>query len=43
MYRLSPSLQDYVLISADKIAIDIYSKDDRGKWDILNYRRVSKY
>ena len=38
MYRLSPSLQDYVLISADKIALDIYHKDDRGKWDILNYR-----
>ncbi len=38
MYRLSPSLQDYVLISADKVAIDIYHKDDRGKWDILNYR-----
>ena len=38
MYRLSPSLQDYVLISADKMAIDIYHKDDRGKWDILNYR-----
>ena len=38
MYRLSPSLQDYVLVSADKIAIDIYHKDDRGKWDIINYR-----
>jgi Uma2 family endonuclease len=38
MYRLSPSLQDYVLISADKVAIDIYHKDDRGKWDIINYR-----
>jgi Uma2 family endonuclease len=38
MYRLSPSLQDYVLVSADKVAIDIYTKDDRGKWDILNYR-----
>jgi Uma2 family endonuclease len=38
MYRLSPSLQDYVLVSADKVAIDIYNKDDRGKWDILNYR-----
>jgi Uma2 family endonuclease len=38
MYRLSPSLQDYVLVSANKIAIDIYNKDDRGKWDIINYR-----
>jgi Uma2 family endonuclease len=38
MYRLSPSLQDYVLVSANKIAIDIYNKDERGKWDIINYR-----
>ncbi len=38
MYRLSPSLQDYVLVSANKTAIDIYHKDDRGKWDIINYR-----
>jgi Uma2 family endonuclease len=38
MYRRSPSLQDYVLVNADKIAIDIYQKDERGKWEILNYR-----
>ena len=38
MYRLSPSLQDYVLVSADKVAIDIYHTDDRGKWEIINYR-----
>jgi Uma2 family endonuclease len=38
MYRRSPSLQDYVLVSADRIAIDIFSKDDTGKWDILNHR-----
>ena len=38
LYRLEPSLQDYVLISADKVAIDIYTKDERGKWDIINYR-----
>ena len=38
LYRLEPSLQDYVLVSADKIAIDIYTKDERGKWDIINYR-----
>ena len=38
LYRLEPSLQDYVLVSADKVAIDIYTKDERGKWDIINYR-----
>jgi Uma2 family endonuclease len=39
MYRLSPTLQDYVLVNANKIAIDIYRKDERGKWDIINYRQ----
>jgi Uma2 family endonuclease len=38
MYRRSASLQDYVLISAHKIAIDIFHKDVGGKWDITNYR-----
>ncbi|MCY7367303.1 MAG: Uma2 family endonuclease [Chamaesiphon sp.] len=38
VYRLTPSLQDYVLISANKMAIDIYNKDNRDKWDIINYR-----
>jgi Uma2 family endonuclease len=46
MYRRSSSLQDYVLVSANKIAIlvprgyanDIYHKDERGKWDIINHR-----
>jgi Uma2 family endonuclease len=37
MYRLSPSLQDYVLVSANKMAIDIYHKNDRGRWEILSY------
>jgi Uma2 family endonuclease len=37
MYRLSPSLQDYVLVSSTKIAIDIYHKNDRGRWEILSY------
>jgi hypothetical protein len=38
MYRRSPSLQDYVLVSANKIAIDIFNKDDCGSWDIINHR-----
>jgi Uma2 family endonuclease len=38
MYRRSPSLQDYVLVSANKIAIDIFNKDERGNWDIINHR-----
>ncbi|PSB01493.1 Uma2 family endonuclease [Merismopedia glauca] len=37
LYRRSPSLEDYVLISASKIAIDIYRKNDSNRWEIVNY------
>jgi Uma2 family endonuclease len=38
MYRRSPTLQDYVLVRTDRVAIDLFSKDDQGKWDIINYQ-----
>jgi Uma2 family endonuclease len=38
MYRRNPVLQDYVLASADKMSIDLFHKDEQGKWDILNYQ-----
>ena len=38
MYRRSPSLQEYMMIDANKIAIDIYHKNDSGRWEIINYR-----
>jgi Uma2 family endonuclease len=37
IYRRSPSLQDYVLVSSNKIAIDIYHKNDRDRWEIISY------
>jgi Uma2 family endonuclease len=37
-YRHNPILQDYVLVSAKSIAIDIYHKNDAGEWVIINYR-----
>ncbi len=37
LYRRSPSLQDYVLVNASKIAIDIYHKNNSDRWEILNY------
>jgi Uma2 family endonuclease len=37
-YRRNPVLQDYVLVSAKSIAIDLYSKNDSGEWVIINYR-----
>jgi Uma2 family endonuclease len=36
-YRRNPNLQEYVLVNADKIAVDIYSRDESGKWYIINY------
>jgi Uma2 family endonuclease len=36
LYRRSPNLQDYVLVSSNKIAIDIYHKNDRGRWEIIS-------
>lgn len=37
-YRRNPNLIDYVLVSSDEIAIDIYHKNDAGDWLILSYR-----
>jgi Uma2 family endonuclease len=37
LYRRSDSLQDYVLVDTNKIEIALYSKDDRGKWEIIRY------
>ncbi|MBD2389756.1 Uma2 family endonuclease [Aphanizomenon flos-aquae NRERC-008] len=38
LYRRNPSLQDYVLVDAEKIAIDLYRKNDIGNWEIFNYQ-----
>ncbi len=36
-YRQSDSLQDYVLVNADKIEIDLYQRLDGDKWKINTY------
>jgi Uma2 family endonuclease len=36
-YRRNPNLQEYVLVNSSKIAIDLYSRDEDGKWYIINY------
>jgi Uma2 family endonuclease len=38
LYRRSTSLQEYILVSTQEIAIDMYRKNDRGRWEILSYR-----
>lgn len=37
-YRRNSNLVDYVLVSSDEIAVDIYHKNDAGDWLILSYR-----
>jgi Uma2 family endonuclease len=37
MYRRNPTLIDYVLVESDRMAIDLYRKDEAGNWYILNY------
>ncbi|KOR35083.1 hypothetical protein AM228_20415 [Planktothricoides sp. SR001] len=37
-YRQNPNLVDYVLVSSDEMAVDIYHKNDAGEWVILSYR-----
>jgi Uma2 family endonuclease len=37
-YRRNPNLIDYLLVSSDEMAIDIYHKNDAGDWLILSYR-----
>ena len=37
-YRRNPNLIDYVLVSSEEIAIDIYHRNDAREWMILSYR-----
>jgi Uma2 family endonuclease len=38
MYRQNPSLQEYVLVSADTIEIELFRKTDTNDWRIINYQ-----
>jgi len=38
MYRRNHSLQDYLLVDAEKIAIDLYRLNELGNWEIVNYQ-----
>jgi Uma2 family endonuclease len=37
-YRQNPQLRDYLLVSSQEIAIDLYRQDSDGRWQIINYR-----
>lgn len=38
MYRRNPILQDYLLVDAEKIAINLYRHNESGNWEIINYQ-----
>jgi Uma2 family endonuclease len=38
MYRRNPSLQEYVLVSAETIEIELFRKTDTDIWQIVNYQ-----
>jgi Uma2 family endonuclease len=35
-YRRNPNLIDYVLVSSEEVAVDIYHKNSAGDWVIEN-------
>jgi Uma2 family endonuclease len=37
LYRQSSSLIDYVLVNADEIEIDVFRKNERGRWEEISY------
>jgi len=42
LYRRSNSLQDYVLVSTDKIELDLYRKNAQGRWEIIHHELDSE-
>jgi Uma2 family endonuclease len=37
-YKQSDSLQEYILVSAERVEIDMYRRGERDRWEIVNYR-----
>jgi Uma2 family endonuclease len=37
LYQRSSSLVEYVLVSAEEIEIEVFRKNERGKWEVTNY------
>lgn len=38
LYRKNPVLQDYLLVSSNRIEIDLYHRQESGEWSIINYK-----
>jgi Uma2 family endonuclease len=37
LYQRSTSLVDYVLVDAEEIAIEVFHKNERDRWEVINY------
>jgi Uma2 family endonuclease len=37
LYQRSTSLIEYVLVSAEEMELEVFRKNDRGKWEVTNY------
>jgi Uma2 family endonuclease len=37
LYRRSPSLRDYVLVSTNGMRVDLYQRNELGRWEILSF------
>jgi Uma2 family endonuclease len=42
MYRRNPSLQEYVLVSADTIEVELFRRTQTDDWRIINYQAGDK-
>jgi Uma2 family endonuclease len=38
MYRRNPTLQEYVLVSADTIEVELFRRNETDDWRIINYQ-----
>ncbi len=36
-YRRSDSLQEYVLVNTNEMCLDVYQKNERGRWELVTY------
>lgn len=37
LYRRSPSLEEYVLVGTEQIEIEVFRRNDQGRWEIIDF------
>jgi Uma2 family endonuclease len=38
MYRQNPSLQEYVLVDANSMAIELFRRNDENNWQMIDHQ-----